>query len=391
MPSFSRPSIPIKHLHPESIRSPSKKSHIESEKEIEPTLFKARPLPNMSSPSIPIKARDPARILSLRPSPPEKRTFSSEERNVATKLFTARSAPLWSSPRMPVKNRDPTKLRSPDTEDKKEHPQENLFKARPMPNFNRPFSPKLRDPTGTSPPKSSKQALRERVADENVVKYAQQRRKIAREDESPVAGGLGMFCGVPTTIEIATSLFHSGEDPDTPGGVSADVAVNVESKHSPIKLRRGQLKEQGQRQEMLKKDASGIRAERETFRKSAEERDAALRDATQNWLQETTADARGMHPSSPQATHADERQRGVSEEFRRLEAAQKAQQEAEERARWEETIRMANELESAANEELSFGTRGRKTVEGSVNGGSEKGGCMVGSEPLDAVLSFWNK
>ena len=112
MPNFDKVSIPVTHKNPIKLRvSPTKK-----DENLEP--FRAKPVPAcLSKPaSIPVKQRDPTKLRSpdsvVRPY--KKTDVSPSE----PKRFHARPAPARSPPSIPVRDRDPSKLRCSPEQDR---------------------------------------------------------------------------------------------------------------------------------------------------------------------------------------------------------------------------------------------------------------------------------
>jgi hypothetical protein len=158
MPKFEKVSIPVKAQQPEKTRS-SPIHLVELEPEPEPVPFKALKVPkSLTKPSIPVKQRDPAKLRSpqeVRASPTEKKTagLSPIDTTGVKHGFHARRAPKRSPPSIPVTSTNPAKLRSPEDLKKADlrSPTKEIspgFKARKLPkSLKKPSIPvKPRDP-----------------------------------------------------------------------------------------------------------------------------------------------------------------------------------------------------------------------------------------------------
>jgi hypothetical protein len=111
MPDFGTPSIPVQHRDPSKTRTPPS----QPKQEGDPPAFHARPVPKSltQDPAILVKDRNPKKLRSpdsiKRPSPPRPR----EE----FRTFRAKPLPhaVLYEPSIPLRQRGPTKLRSPDS------------------------------------------------------------------------------------------------------------------------------------------------------------------------------------------------------------------------------------------------------------------------------------
>jgi hypothetical protein len=197
--------------------------------------------------------------------------------------------------------------------------------------------------------------------------------------QSPIAGSTGVLCGVPATITM------SGMG-DTTNGVNGGVQQGIspaETQNQIMEENAKKILEESKRRKMEKRrKEEALEAARELQRptsvttdsmdtsgiylSSEEESKMMLLRATESWLSAEESDTpragsleakqgfaqRGF--SDPPSSNADEREDAKA----RREAARRKQLEQEEEyrrtRREEETIKMAQQLQHAAEEELSF-------------------------------------
>jgi hypothetical protein len=212
LPNLSKPSIPVKNRNSGKLCSPEQNKRPQQQRApISPPAktFHARKLPpKFTTPYIPVRGRDPTK---LRRSP----DGSTEKPSLPEpKPFHARPVPKGLlSPTIPVRGRDSSKLRSPEPKFEKVDPP--TFKARPLPNFSKPRDPSPQkgtqkvsstpaDPKGESPPKrmTSKVATKQRVRDRMMGKQGDSNQKPARTNVKTLLQQKKSIPYAPTSMEV---------------------------------------------------------------------------------------------------------------------------------------------------------------------------------------------
>ncbi len=373
MPSFRKVSIPVRPRDPEKIRA---SSHQIIPKESEPVLFRARKLPNLSRPSVPVKPRDPSKLRSpenILASTMEKRKTATVTEDYSSETFRARPLPKLSPPNIPVKQRDSSKLRSPGYH--KDPPIQSRstgsFHARIMPSFDNrqdttrtgtmyQTTPTLSSPTWDPPTDapttkhmtndvvakqsnklSAKESLRQRLKGRNVAgashtngtRFSIAGVKSRLQRVAPVASP-EVVVGRPGTVP--TNINSSASNPIELG--LAD-SRNLPSGHNTL---------EHCEDEVLKKvSAGGIGASDKSSPRQIEKLDDAAEQSEVTYDQETTprtgtrASRRKLAATPPSADLA------VVETRRR-------EQEQEAATKLDEAMKMAYNLQRAAEDELSF-------------------------------------